>query len=99
MITGTRFQLITPERVRENFVIDLTQIPMYHYSDIIPEQYRTENQIINKAVAAVMLHAKGYITGWELTKVAEWVKAINPYLLFEVMKSCLDIYQGDRLWK
>jgi hypothetical protein len=84
MQTGTKYQKIVPLKV--DIVEKLEEIPVLNYIDIIPPEHRSKHPVVNKGVAAVILTALGYLTRWELTKVAEWVNNQNPHLLFEIMR-------------
>ena len=57
MKIGTQFQIIQPHKEPGDFVLTIDQIPQYHYSMVIPEQYCSGHHVVDKAVAALILNA------------------------------------------
>ena len=91
MKIGTPFQIVKSHKVSEDFVLTADEILKYPYEKLIPKRHCSGHSVVDKAVAATILNAMGYLTDWELMQVAKWVNKINPHLLFEVMRICNEI--------
>ena len=91
MKIGIRKSIIKLQNIPDDYVMNLANIPNYHFLDIIPKIYHSGHPVVDKGVAATILNAKGYSTDWELEQVAKWIHQINPHLLFKVMKICRNI--------
>ena len=98
MKIGTRQSIVKPQNIPDDYIVSLSNIPEYHYHDVIPRKYLDNHPVVDIGVAATILNTMGYITDWELEQVAKWINTINPHLLFEVMKICRNI-NNERMIK
>lgn len=82
------YQQILPEIV--TIKLDLTDIPTYHYNQVIPTKYR-KNDLHDIVLAATLLTYHKYMTLWELKLVVSKIQQVDKIKIFDALNTCREI--------